>query len=64
MALRADTTAWRLAVRMLACMPTPPTRGAVLVSGLDVGDGLRLGTRADGMLAVVDDVELDPQPVA
>src|SRR4051812_48822836 len=41
-----------------------PTGVAVLVSGLDVGDGLGVGARADGVLAVVDNVELDPESVA
>jgi hypothetical protein len=35
----------------------------VLVIGLDVGDGFRVGARADRVLAVVDDVEVDLQSV-
>ena len=41
-----------------------PTGVAVLVSGLDVSDGFRIGARSDGVLAVVHDVELDPESVA
>ena len=39
-----------------------PTGVAVLVGRLDIGDGV--GASADGVLGVVDDVQLDPQSVA
>ena len=43
---------------MFGSWPMPQRIVAVAVDGLDVGHRLGVGTAADGVLGVVDDVEL------
>ena len=59
--LTAETTARSDAVRMLSCRPTPHLTVPSVARGLDVGDGGGVGAGADGVLAVVDDVDVDAE---